>query len=215
MGTLLFGQNNSWPSATIAQAWNQEWPLQYHHPVRVQHGRQQFCVITIMALHGETMSPMPLCWNRLAPWPCISFSVSITKICNFWQLLAVMKPITLHPDLRWSHQFFALSPYTFTIAQNCPTPPPPLPHHHRNSPTYPDKRPNIYPATFKMSGSSLIINTLGTVFSLSFVLCAKTKEKELLQKQLSQLCTCNDRSRIKHWTTIDGSGLSLRFQVAG
>ena len=124
MGTLLFGQKYSWPSATIAQAWNQEQPLQYHHPVRVQNGRQQFCVITIMALHGETMSPMPLCWNRLAPWPCISFSVSITKICNFWQLLAVMKPITLHPDLRWSHQFFALSPYTFTIAQNCPTPPP-------------------------------------------------------------------------------------------
>ena len=80
-----------------------------------------------MALHGETMSPMPLCWNRLAPWPCISFSVSITKICNFWQLLAVMKPITLHPDLRWSHQFFALSPYTFTIAQICPTPPLPSP----------------------------------------------------------------------------------------
>ena len=31
-----------------------------------------------------------------------------------------------------------------------PNPPPPLPHHHRNPPTYPDKRPNIYPATFKM-----------------------------------------------------------------
>ena len=179
MGTLLFGQNNSWPSATIAQAWNQERPLQYHHPVRVQHGRQQFCVITIMALHGETMSPMPLCWNRLAPWPCISFSVSIAKICNFWQLLAVMKPITLHPDLRWSHQFFALSPYTFTIAQNCPTPSP--------SPTYSTTTKEIhqpiltqdpiYPATFKMSGSSLIIITLGTVFLLSFVLCAKTKEK--------------------------------------
>ena len=145
MGTLLFGQKYSWPSATIAQAWNQEQPLQYHHPVRVQNGRQQFCVITIMALHGETMSPMPLCWNRLAPWPCISFSVSIAKICNFWQLLAVMKPITLHPDLRWSHQFFALSPYTFTIAQNFPTPPlPHLFHHHqRNPPTYPDTRPNI------------------------------------------------------------------------
>ena len=177
MGTLLFGQNNSWPSATIAQAWNQERPLQYHHPVRVQHGRQQFCVITIMALHGETMSPMPLCWNRLAPWPCISFSPSIAEICNFWQLLAVMKP--LHPDLRWSHQFFALSPCTYTIAQNCPTPSP--------SPTYSTTTKEIhqpiltqdpiYPATFKMSGSSLIIITLGTVCLLSFVLCAKTKEK--------------------------------------
>ena len=142
-----------------------------------QHGRQQFCVITIMALHGETMSPMPLCWNRLAPWSCISFSPSIAEICNFWQLLAVMKP--LHPDLRWSHQFFALSPYTFTIAQNCPTPSP--------SPTYSTTTKKIhqpiltqdpiYPATFKMSGSSLIIITLGTVFLLSFVLCAKTKEK--------------------------------------
>lgn len=60
----------------------------------------------------------------------------------------------------------------------------------------------IYLAIFTMSASSLIIITLGTVVLLSFVLCAKTKEKELLQKQLSQPCTCNDRSRIKHWTTV-------------
>ena len=96
---------------------------------------------------------------------------------QFLTILAVMKP--LHPDLRWSHQFFALSPYTFTIAQNCPTPSP--------SPTYSTTTKEIqqpiltqdpiYPATFKMSGSSLIIITLGTVFLLSFVLCAKTKEK--------------------------------------
>ena len=136
----------------------------------------------------------------------MTFSASIAEICNFWQLLAVMKPITLHPDLHWSPQFFALSPkyHHHRPKPSIPSPAPSFHHYQRNPLTYPDTRPNIlYPAIFKMGGSSLIIITLGTVFLLSFVPGAKTKEKEPLQKQLSQLCTCNEISRIKHWTTID------------
>ena len=56
----------------------------------------------------------------------MTFSASIAEICHFWQLLAVMEPITLHPDLHWSPQFFALSPKY---------------HHYRPKPPIPSPAP--------------------------------------------------------------------------
>lgn len=136
----------------------------------------------------------------------MTFSASIAEICNFWQLLAVMKPITLHPDLHWSPQFFALSPkyHHHRPKPSILFPAPSFHHYQRNPLTYPDTRPIIYYIQPYSKWVEVHWSLLHLEQYFYFPLFqAQKQRKKNLYKNSCHSCVCNEISRIKHWTTID------------